>query len=55
MWDWITPENLISMQRKTALNHMGEQARVLWKDGYETEADQVLDEMNERRASWGDV
>jgi hypothetical protein len=52
MWDWITPKNLIEMQRKTALDYMGEQARLLLKDGYVVEADQVLDEMLARRDSW---
>ena len=52
MWDWITPRNLIDMQRKAALDYMGYQAKEFLKDGYAVEADQVLDEMNERRLRW---
>jgi hypothetical protein len=52
MWDWLTPKNLIEMQRRTALEYMGEQARLRLKEGYVVEADQVLDEMLARRDSW---
>jgi hypothetical protein len=52
MWDWIIPRNLIDMQRKAALDYMGEQARLLLADGYAAEADRVLDEMAARRAAW---
>lgn len=52
MWNWLTPANLITMQRKAALGYMGEQARMLLKDGYAYEADRILDEINERKRGW---
>jgi hypothetical protein len=52
MWDYLTPRNLIDLQRKAALDYMGEQARQLLADGYAVEADVVLDEMSARRERW---
>jgi|GEM_PF-5363561 len=52
MWDYLTPRNLIDLQRKAALDHMGEQARALLAAGYPIEADVVLDEMSARREAW---
>lgn len=48
----IAPQNLIDLQRQAALGYMGEQARMLLAEGYAVEADQILDDMIARRASW---
>lgn len=40
------------MQRRAALEQMGERARLLLAEGYAADADRVLDEMVDRRQSW---
>jgi predicted kinase len=52
MWNHLPVRNLIDMQRRAALEQMGEQARLLLAEGYAVDADRVLDEMNERKRAW---
>jgi hypothetical protein len=52
MWDYITPRYLIDWQREAAFKTMGEEARQLREEGYDVDADRVLDEMAVRREAW---
>jgi hypothetical protein len=54
MWSHLPARNLIDLQRKAALEHMGQRARSLLAEGYAVDADRVLDEMSERRQRWDD-
>lgn len=44
--------NLTDLQRMAAWKKLGEDCRRLLSEGYAVEADEVLDEMIERRAAW---
>lgn len=55
MWDWITPRTLIDFQRSAAIEQMIQEAAGLYAEGYDTDADRVLDEMTERRRAWEQV
>jgi hypothetical protein len=45
MWDHLTPQSIMDLQRKAALQHMGEEAKRLLDEGYSADADRILDEM----------
>lgn len=49
MWDYITPRNLADWQRESTLKLMGEEAKQLLAEGYEVDANRILDEMHELR------
>jgi hypothetical protein len=55
LWNHLPVRSLIDIQRRAALEQMGEQARLLLAEGYAVDADRVLDEMNERRRQWREV
>lgn len=46
--------NMIALQRATLVRMVGLEARDLMRDGYEDDADQMLDDLNERRETWND-
>ena len=52
MWNYLSPQNLIDLQRDTAIDVMGQRARALLKEGYAVEADRVLDELSKRMHTW---
>lgn len=55
MWAYLTPANLIDIQRACALREMGLRARALLAEGYAADADRILDDLNDRMADWARV
>lgn len=53
MWAHLPIRSLIDLQRRAAVVEMGEKARRLRAEGYDVDADRVLDELGERIRSWG--
>ena len=54
MWSHLPVRDLIDLQRKAAIDEMGERARRLLAEGYAVDADRVLDEMAERIRGWAE-
>jgi hypothetical protein len=52
MWDWLPIRSFIDMQRKAAVQAMGEQIVRLYDEGYHADADRLLDELSERLRGW---
>lgn len=54
MWSHLPVRDLIGLQRKAAIDEMGERARRYLEEGYPVDADRVLDEMAERIRGWAE-
>jgi len=44
--------NIIGLQRSLVMQHLGRKVSELYIEGYVSEADELLDELVQRRASW---
>jgi hypothetical protein len=52
MWSDLPARNLLGLQRQAAVKATGRQVRALLAEGYDVDADQLLDELHQRIQSW---